>query len=68
MKWLKNVEPTIEDMLSDPIVLKAMASYGTSPKVVRSLLESVSRSRCAMSPPASTALQLQPSPVPSRLP
>jgi hypothetical protein len=54
MKWLKNVEPTIDDVLSDSIVLKAIASSGDSPEMVRSLLESVSRLRCAVAP-ASTA-------------
>jgi len=51
---IENAEPTIEDLLSDPIALKTMASYGTSPEMVRSLLESVSRSRRPMSAPAST--------------
>jgi hypothetical protein len=49
MKWLRNVEPTIDDVLSDAVVMQAMASYGTSPEKVRSLLEQVSRSQCAMS-------------------
>ncbi len=64
MKWLKNVEPTIEDVLSDPIVLKTMASDGASPEIVRSLLESVSGSRRAMFTPATTGSELQPPPLP----
>lgn len=34
MEWLKNVEPMIEDVLSDPIVLKVMARDGTSSEIV----------------------------------
>jgi hypothetical protein len=55
MKWLHNVEPTVEEVLSDPIVLKTIASDGSSPERVRSLLESVSRSLRVAPASASTA-------------
>jgi hypothetical protein len=57
-KWLKNVEPTIDDMLSDPIVLLVIGTHG-SPESVRALLESVARSR-SPAEPSSTAPQSGP--------
>ncbi len=64
MKWLKNVEPTIEDVLSDPPILTIMASDGTSPEIVRNLLQSVARSRSAVSAPVIAPAQSQPVPPP----
>jgi len=61
MEWLKNAEPSIEDVLSDPIVLKVVASYGSSPEAVRSLLQNVARSRRVLASQASPAPQ-QPAP------
>jgi len=49
MKWLKNVEPTIDDMLSDPIILSMIATR-SSPEHVRVLLERVARARRAPEP------------------
>jgi hypothetical protein len=43
--WLRNVEPVLDDMLSEDIVQVLMARSGTSPELVRNLLESVARSR-----------------------
>jgi len=58
MRWLKNVEPTIDDILSDPIVLLVIGTH-SSPESVRTLLESVARSRCPVAP-SSTAPQSDP--------
>jgi hypothetical protein len=51
MKWMKNVEPTIEDILSDPIVLTIIAKR-SSPERVRAILETVARSRRPVAPPS----------------
>jgi hypothetical protein len=44
MKWMKNVEPALDDILSDPIVLQVIGTRN-SPEGVRLLLENVARSR-----------------------
>jgi hypothetical protein len=51
MKWMKNVEPALDDMLSDPIVLLVIGTRN-SPEGVRLLLESVARSRRPVNPPS----------------
>jgi hypothetical protein len=58
MKWMKNVEPAIDDILSDPIVLLVIGTRN-SPEGVRLLLESVARSRRPASP-SSTAPRSDP--------
>jgi hypothetical protein len=52
--WLGNVEPALDDMLFEDIVLVLMARRGTSPAIVRNLLESVARSRVLKSAAAHT--------------
>jgi hypothetical protein len=45
LSWLGNIEPALDDMPSEDIVLALMARRGMSPEIVRNLLESVARSR-----------------------
>ena len=52
--WLRNVEPALDDMLSEDIVQALMARRDTSPETVRNLLESVARSRFLKSAPTHT--------------
>jgi hypothetical protein len=47
--WLGNIEPALDDMLSEDIVLALMARRGTSPEIVRNLLEGIARSRPVVS-------------------
>jgi hypothetical protein len=49
IKWLKNVEPPLDDILSDPIVLLVIGTRN-SPEGVRLLLEAVARSRRPATP------------------
>jgi hypothetical protein len=55
MDWLKNVEPTIADMLSDPMMLKFLARSGRPAEIMRELCDSVACSRSAAVAPASPA-------------
>jgi hypothetical protein len=43
MDWLGNVEPTIDDALSDPLILAVMASDGISPIDMRELFCGLAR-------------------------
>jgi hypothetical protein len=52
--WLGNVEPALDEMLSEDIVQALMARRRTSPETVRNLLESVARSRSPISAPTHT--------------
>jgi hypothetical protein len=47
--WLGNIEPALDDMLSEDIVLALMARRGTSPEIVRNLLEGIARSQSVVS-------------------
>jgi hypothetical protein len=49
IKWLKNVEPDLDDILADPIVLLVIGTR-SSPEGVRLLLETVARSRRPANP------------------
>ncbi len=41
--YLRRREPTIPEILSDPIVQAVMAADGVDPKVLRSQLQSIAR-------------------------
>jgi hypothetical protein len=41
--YLRRREPTIPEILSDPIVKAVMAADGVDPKVLRSQLQSIAR-------------------------
>jgi hypothetical protein len=52
--WLGNVEPALDAMLAEDIVLVLMTRRDTSPEIVPNLLESVARSRFVTSAPTHT--------------
>jgi hypothetical protein len=50
MEWLGNVEPSLDDALSDPLILSVIAAGGRSPEDVRRLVASLAQSVRAQSP------------------
>jgi hypothetical protein len=51
MDWLFG-EPTLDDLLSDPVIVAAMARDGTDAAALRSMLHDVDRARSAGSAPS----------------
>jgi hypothetical protein len=50
MEWLGNVEPSLDDALSDPLILSVIATSDRSPDDVRRLVASLAQSVRAQSP------------------
>jgi hypothetical protein len=50
MEWLGNVEPSLDDVLSDPLILSAIATSDRSPDDVRRLVAGLAQSVRAQSP------------------
>jgi hypothetical protein len=44
MEWLGNVEPSLDDALSDPLILSVIAGSGRSPDDVRRLVAGLAQS------------------------
>jgi hypothetical protein len=50
MEWQGNVEPSLDDALSDPLILSVIAAGGRSPEDVRRVVASLAQSVRARSP------------------